>query len=42
MERLELQLQKVANYHIGTSHHIQFWDFKTEECNYHHLPKQFN
>jgi hypothetical protein len=39
---LNFDYKKVADYHIGIAHHIQFWDLTIKECNYHHFPKRFN
>jgi len=34
--------KKVANYHVGIDHHIPIWDLTIENCDHHHLLKQFN
>lgn len=39
---LNSNYKKFADYHVGTRHHIPFWDLTIKNNNRHHFPRQFN
>jgi hypothetical protein len=39
---LNSDFKKISDYHTWTCHHTSLWELTMEECNKHHLPRQFN